>query len=90
VGENFSAVEIVGQFPDRRYPFAPFWQQAEEVGREPLRAASWMIRHRMPHTIKDGLERLIHNRAFYPGEYDFVFVEQEREKAHRLVALATR
>lgn len=86
----FEHVEVFGQRVHPRYTFAPFWESRDTVqahSRPRLRAMTWIVRHSLPFSIKDGMERLTHNRAFYPGEYDFQFIEGEVGDVHDLVAV---
>jgi hypothetical protein len=48
---------------------------------------AWKVENRLPFPIKDGMSRLLHNRAFFPGEFDFDFVPEQVERGHVTVAV---
>lgn len=86
----FLEVDVLGQQTHSRYPFSPFWQLPEYLptgilGRS--RVLLWKFQNKLPFVIKDSMSRLLHNRAFYPGEYDFVYARDGLKVAHVLLAL---
>lgn len=87
---SFSDVKLLGQHTHPRYPISPFWQLPEHLPRGPrgrTEVLSWKIQNRLPFSVSDKISRLLHNRAFYPGEYDFVFDEGRVTTAHVILAV---
>ena len=87
--QSFEKVTIFGQRARPGYPLNPFWQRRANIPtdlRTKLALISWQVQHRLPFSIKDRLSRLLHNRPFYPGEYDWVFTATDIEESHVFVA----
>lgn len=88
---SFSSVEILGQVTNpHHYAVSPYWQLPEDLPRDArsrLRVVVWKVQNRLPFGVKDRLSRLLHNRAFHPGEYDFVFTPQGSANGHALLAM---
>lgn len=73
LSSHFSSVELLGQVPRPAFPVYPPWGVRPEGPSAGLRMLCWHLCDALPLAIKDPLARLIRNRAFYPGEYDFLF-----------------
>jgi len=85
----FTEVHLRGQRVAPYYPVCPFWESGpalDDSVSARARVLLWKIQNRLPFQVKERLSRLLHNRAFFPGEYDFTFEEQGIEKAHVIVA----
>ena len=88
--EHFGEVTLVGQITKSYYPVSPFWEDprsAPPSARARLRTFAWKLLNRLPFSVKDGMSRLLHNRAFFPGEFDFDFLPDQVERAHVTVAV---
>lgn len=86
----FSDVTLVGQRARPAYRINPFWQPRHTLPtdlRSRVAVASWRAQHRLPFAVKDRVSRLVHNRGFYPGEYDWIFTPEGIEAAHVIVAV---
>ena len=91
LGRHFGEIRLLGQAPDDRYKACPYWILPEHLptdlgGR--LEALAWKVESRLPHRARDTLSRVVHRRALYPGEHDFVFSEAAVRTGHVLVAVA--
>jgi SAM-dependent methyltransferase len=90
LGAHFEHVALLGQITKPYYPVSPFWDDpgaAPPNARARLQTLAWKVENRLPFPIKDGMSRLFHNRAFFPGEFDFDFVPEEVERGHVIVAV---
>lgn len=91
LGRHFDSVTVLGQKTHPRFVVSPFWDPPSTLPRDMkgrLRVLLWKLQARLPFAVKDRMARLLYNRAFYPGEYDFVFDEKYVSTSHVLVALA--
>ncbi len=89
LSKHFTEVSVFGQTARSAYRINPYWQHPDDLPSrfsDRLRLLSWRIQHRLPFGMKDRLSRLLHNRSFYPGEYDFVLRKEATDTAHALVA----
>lgn len=85
---HFDHVELMGQVARPVFPMDPFRRPLGEVvdTERPMRRFWWQIKHRAPFRVKDRLSRLLHNRGFYPGQYDWLFLPERVHDAHVIVA----
>lgn len=86
----FSRVELRGQRTNSYYPISPCWEgPAARMGGGAVRLKTllWNLEDRLPFAVKDGMSRLIHNRSFYPGEFDFSFLMSDVMNGHVTLAL---
>lgn len=88
----FDEVELLGQRPRDAYSLCPVWDTPTVVSRKPapLRRSMWRLGHRLPFTVKDSWSRVVHNRAFYPSEFDFTFQRASIQEGHVLVAICQK
>lgn len=93
LSQYFADVTLLGQHTHPRYPISPYWQLPEQLPRDlrgRSRVLAWKAQNRLPFSLKDRTSRLLHNRSFYPGEYDFVFEASAVAAAHVVVAICSR
>lgn len=77
--------EVFFQRARDAYRLAPFDDRdASEASR--LRIYLWDLSLRLPLALKDRVTRLLFNRAFYPGEYDYKFTAFQ-PRSHRVVVV---
>jgi hypothetical protein len=81
----FGRVRLYGQRPVDAYRYVPFLMN--EPHREPS-ALAWKLMVRIPFGIKNRLALALSGRPFYPSEADYVFVPDQVENSHVLVAVA--
>lgn len=89
----FSQVTLRGQVVSDAYPINPYWEHPENLPRDPrgrLAVLIWRVQNRLPPRLKEWLSRTLHNRSFYPGEYDFVFLKEGIRRAHVTVAICSK
>lgn len=90
---RFSEVDVRGQFVHPRFPVCPYWQLPSQLPTDPrgrLRVLNWKFANRLPFRVKDGWSRLVRNRAFFPGEFDWVFSTENVGDAHVLIAVCKK
>lgn len=90
---SFSDVRLYGQRVKDAYPVFPLAAPLPEDARPSAKArtALWRVQHRaLPFGVKDFVSRLLHNRAFYPSEFDFAFEAEDFARAHVTVAVCRR
>jgi 2-polyprenyl-3-methyl-5-hydroxy-6-metoxy-1,4-benzoquinol methylase len=90
LSQLFGCVTLLGQVTKSYYPVSPFWEDPRTPpasARARVRTWAWRVENRLPFAIKDGMSRLLHNRAFFPGEFDFDFLAEHVERGHVTVAV---
>lgn len=88
LGPYFTDVELKAQRVHPAYGSLPLWDEGD--ARKASKNLASLVRKGQavfPLAFRDRLSRLLHNRAFYPGEYDFVFTSEHLEGAHVLIAV---
>ena len=85
LAECFSIINMFGQWPTREYRYVPF--RIVEPDNAPA-AVLWKLLNRLPFVLKNRLAHLLTGSGFYPGEADYVFVPNQTDGAHSLVAVA--
>lgn len=87
---SFRATTLLGQRARDAYRINPYWQRRDSLPQDLRGRAqflSWRLQNKLPFGFKDRVSRLLHNRAFYPGEFDFVFVADAVDSGHVLVVV---
>lgn len=87
---RFSDVTLLGQRMPPGYRFTPIVELRHEMATDLRTRAgflAWRLQHKMPFVLKERWSRLRHGRSFYPGEDDWLFVEEDIDRAHALVAV---
>jgi SAM-dependent methyltransferase len=90
LGKHFRHVDLRGQRTKSYYPVSPYWERDDVMGedlRTRWKVLAWKVANRLPYRMKDGFSRLIFNRAFYPGEFDFEFSPAHVATGHVLLAI---
>jgi SAM-dependent methyltransferase len=91
LAEHFPSVELKGQVVSRDYGYCPYWvtpASPASTVRQRLSGIGWKLERRLlPDSWKDSVSRLIHRRAFYPSDTDFVFDSSAVEVGHVTVAI---
>ena len=90
--EHFREVALLGQVTKDYYPVSPQWEDARAVPagtRARIHTFVWTLQNRLPFDLKDSVSRFIHNRAFFPGEFDFDFLPEQVERGHVTVAVCS-
>jgi SAM-dependent methyltransferase len=85
LSEAFREVRLYGQRPRPTYRYVPFLMVDRDLSPA---AFAWKLMVRLPFRVKDGLARVLTDRAFYPGEEDYCFEPERVDGAHALVAVA--
>jgi SAM-dependent methyltransferase len=83
--QDFSGVQLYGQWPVPGYRYVPFLMV--EPHYEPS-ALMWRALVRLPYTVKNRLAVALSGRPFYPRETDYRFEPDATDGAHALMAVA--
>ena len=89
--EHFAEVTLLGQITKDYYPVSPQWEDARTV-------PSHCSGEKNSYVCMDAAEpapvrgqrrgdAFLHNRSFFPGEFDFDFLPEQVERGHVTVAV---
>jgi ubiquinone/menaquinone biosynthesis C-methylase UbiE len=89
----FTSTELMGQVVDPRYGRCPLWDPILEQlsASRYIERRAWQVLHMapIPFGMKEWISRRIWNRSFYPEEDDFLFLKEEVDKAHVMLAVCS-
>jgi hypothetical protein len=86
---HFSSLEVLAQVARPAYRMNPYWlgDRAADTMSGRWATRIWAWQRRLPLRLVDRFSRLVHDRAFFPGEYDWVFRPAALDAAHVAVAV---
>jgi len=91
LAEQFPSVELMGQLVSSDYGYCPYWATPASpvpTVRERLSGIGWKLERRLlPASWRQSVSQLVHRRAFYPSDSDFVFDRGAVAIGHVTVAI---
>lgn len=93
LGNYFPSFTLLGQHLDSRFSIPPFWQEQEQLLKQPgmrKQVILWRALNKVPFGgLRDQLSRAVWGHQFLPNETDYQFSESQIDTASVLVAVCS-
>lgn len=87
---HFSAIRLLGQTLDSRFPIPPFADEQALLPRETAvqaRLLIWRVLNKLPVVLREAVSATLWRRPFFPGDSDYSFSESALNDAPVQVAI---
>lgn len=93
LAEHFSNLTLLGQHLDQRFTIPPFFQEQEQLWKQPgmrKQIILWRAVNKIPfYGLRDQVSRAVWGHQFLPNETDYRFIESNLDTAPVLVAVCS-